>query len=238
MKITETKIKVSDLVANYSDNGDGGVFGYDGRLTIRPSYQREFVFSDKQRAAVIDSVMNGFPLNLMYWSKTGPDTYEVLDGQQRTISIAQYVSKDFPVKINGNDKFFQNLTDEEKQTILDYELMLFETGTDELSKCTSLKMLKLIDRESQNNRNTRKNEMHKLFSYIDNNSIIGLIGYREYIMTGTILLDTKKYKRDFCDNEAVAYLCDLQDKIIAPWKARMYSIKTALTNLVFCANLI
>lgn len=122
MKITETKIKVSDLVENYSDDGDGGVYGYNNRLTIRPSYQRNFCFSDKQRAAVIDSVMNGFPLNLMYWSKTGPDTYEVLDGQQRTISIAQYVNKDFPVKINGNDKFFQNLTDEEKQTILDYEL--------------------------------------------------------------------------------------------------------------------
>ena len=68
MKITETKIKVSDLVENYSDDGDGGVYGYNNRLTIRPSYQRNFCFSDKQRAAVIDSVMNGFPLNLMYLS--------------------------------------------------------------------------------------------------------------------------------------------------------------------------
>lgn len=75
--------------------------------------------------------------------------------------------------------------------------------------------------------------MHKLFSYIDDTSIFGLISYRKYIMAGTILLDTKKYKRDFYDNEAVAYLCDLQDKIIAPWKARMHFIKTALTNLVF-----
>lgn len=122
MKITETKIKVSDLVENYSDDGDGGVYGYNNRLTIRSFFQREFIYGDKQRKAVIDSVLNGFPLNLMYWSKTGPDTYEVLDGQQRTISIAQYVNKDFPVKINGNDKFFQNLTDEEKRTILDYEL--------------------------------------------------------------------------------------------------------------------
>ena len=122
MQITETKVKVSDLCKNYSDNGDGGVFGFDGKLTIRPAFQREFVYNDKQRAAVIDSVMNGFPLNVMYWSKTGPDTYEVLDGQQRTISIAQYVNKDFPIKINGNDKFYQNLTDEERQTILNYEL--------------------------------------------------------------------------------------------------------------------
>lgn len=122
MKITETKIKVSDLVENYSDDGDGGVYGYNNRLTVRPSFQREFIYREEQRAAVIDSVMNGFPLNVMYWSKTGPDSYEVLDGQQRTISIAQYVNKDFPVKINGNDKFFQNLTDEERQIILNYEL--------------------------------------------------------------------------------------------------------------------
>lgn len=125
MKITETKIKVSDLVENYKDNGDGGVFGYNNRLTIRPSFQREFIYGEKQRAAVIDSVMNGFPLNVMYWSKTGADTYEVLDGQQRTVSIAQYINKDFPIKINGNDKFFQNLTNEEKQAILDYELTVY-----------------------------------------------------------------------------------------------------------------
>ena len=97
MKITETKIKVSDLVENYKDNGDSGVFGYNDRLTIRPSFQREFIYREKQRAAVIDSVMNGFPLNVMYWSKTGADTYEVLDGQQRTVSIAQYINKDFPI---------------------------------------------------------------------------------------------------------------------------------------------
>lgn len=125
MKITETKIKVSDLVENYKDNGDGGVFGYNDRLTIRPSFQREFIYGEKQRVAVIDSVMNGFPLNVMYWSKTGADTYEVLDGQQRTVSIAQYINKDFPIKINGNDKFFQNLTNEEKQAILDYELTVY-----------------------------------------------------------------------------------------------------------------
>lgn len=58
----------------------------------------------------------------MYWSKTGNDTYEVLDGQQRTISVAQYVNKDFSIKVNGNDKFFQNLTDTERDKILDYEL--------------------------------------------------------------------------------------------------------------------
>lgn len=125
MKITPIQVTIADLTKNYKDDGDGGVFGYDGRLTIRPSFQREFVYKDKQRNLVIDSVRKGRPLNVMYWSKTGNDTYEVLDGQQRTISIAQYVNKDFPIKVNGNDKFFQNLTDTERDQILNYELTVY-----------------------------------------------------------------------------------------------------------------
>ena len=132
MKITPIQVTIADLTKNYKDDGDGGVFGYDDRLTIRPAYQREFVYKDKQRDLVIDSVMKSRPLNVMYWSKTGKDTYEVLDGQQRTISVAQYVNKDFPIKVNGNDKFFQNLTDTERDQILNYELTVYICeGTEE-----------------------------------------------------------------------------------------------------------
>ena len=132
MKIEKVEITVRDLTANYSNDGDDGVYGYNGRLTIRPNFQRSFVYSDKQRNAVIDTVRKGFPLNTMYWSKTGNDKYEVLDGQQRTISICQYVNKDFPIKVNGNDKFFHNLTDTEKDKILDYTLDVYICeGTEE-----------------------------------------------------------------------------------------------------------
>ena len=132
MKITPIQVTVEELTKNYKDDGDGGVFGLDGKLTIRPAYQREFIYKDKQRDMVIDSVRKGRPLNVMYWSKTGPDTYEVLDGQQRTISIAQYVNKAFPVKINGNDKFFHNLTNTECDQILNYELTIYVCeGTEE-----------------------------------------------------------------------------------------------------------
>lgn len=132
MKIEPIQVTVADLTKNYSDDGDGGVFGYDNRLTIRPAYQREFVYKDKQRDLVIDSIRKDRPLNVMYWSKTGNDTYEVLDGQQRTISIAQYVNKDYPIKVNGNDKFFQNLTDTERDQILNYELTVYICeGTEE-----------------------------------------------------------------------------------------------------------
>lgn len=132
MQITETKVKVSDLCENYSDNGDGGVFGLDGKLTIRPAFQREFVYKDKQRDAVIETVRKGYPLNVMYWSKVSDTEFEVLDGQQRTISLGQYLNGDYAIKINGNDKFFHNLTETEKQQIRDYELTIYVCeGTEE-----------------------------------------------------------------------------------------------------------
>ena len=80
MEITEMKIKVSDLMKDYVDHGDNsdeGVFAYGGKLTVRPAYQRNFVYGDKQRDAVIHSIRKKYPLNVMYWAKTGEDTYEV-----------------------------------------------------------------------------------------------------------------------------------------------------------------
>ena len=109
MNITKKQVTVRELCENYRDDNDGGVYGYDNGthiLVLRPKWQREFVYGNKQRNAVIDSILQGFPLGLMYWSKSKEDCYECLDGQQRTISIGQYLHGDFPVKINGNDKFF------------------------------------------------------------------------------------------------------------------------------------
>lgn len=143
MKITEQHITVRELVENYKDDGDGGVVGYNGRLVIRPAFQREFVYKDKQRDAVIETVMKGYPLNIMYWSKTGTDTYEVLDGQQRTISVAQYVNGDFPVNINGNDKFYHNLSQEEKDKILDYELTIYICDGSETEKLEWFKVINI-----------------------------------------------------------------------------------------------
>lgn len=121
MDIKEIKIKVSELCKNYVDDGEGGVFAYDGKLTVRPAFQREFVYKDKQRDAVIDSIRHNYPLNVMYWSKTSDDTFEVLDGQQRTISICQYINKDYSIE----HRFFHNLNDDEKKQLLDYELTIY-----------------------------------------------------------------------------------------------------------------
>lgn len=135
MKITEHKIKVSELCQNYRDDGDGGVYGYDDgihKLTIRPSFQREFIYKDNQRNAVIDSVIKERPLNVMYWSKVSDTEFEVMDGQQRTISLGQYLNGDFSIKINGNNKFYHNLSDTEKEQINGYELTVYICeGTEE-----------------------------------------------------------------------------------------------------------
>ncbi len=121
MKIDLHKIPIRNVIAEYKDNSEEGVVAYAGKLDIRPKYQREFVYTGKQRDAVIETVKNGFPLNVMYWVKTDQGNFEVLDGQQRTISIGQYVNGDFSL----NDRFFHNLTKEEQDQILNYEMMIY-----------------------------------------------------------------------------------------------------------------
>lgn len=127
MEITLHTIKVSELVENYCDNDEMGVTGYNGKLDIRPPYQREFCYKDNQQQAVMDTVIKGFPLNTMYWVERDDGRYEVLDGQQRTISICRYVSGVF----SHNLRYFGNLQPDEKKQILDYELQVyFCKGTD------------------------------------------------------------------------------------------------------------
>lgn len=121
MKIEFKQIKVRDIVNGYVDEQENGVYGYNGLLNIRPAYQREFVYKDLKRDMVIDTVSRGLPLNIMYWAKNDDGTFEVLDGQQRTISICQYVIGDFSI----DSKYFHSLTDSEQEQILNYELMIY-----------------------------------------------------------------------------------------------------------------
>ena len=127
MKIDLQEITVCELVEGYRDDGDDGVFGFGGKLDIRPPYQRAFVYDNKQRDAVIDTVTKGFPLNVMYWSIRGDGSFEIIDGQQRTISIAQYVTRVF----SFNGLYFDNTPQDEQDQILDYVLQVYLcSGTD------------------------------------------------------------------------------------------------------------
>jgi hypothetical protein len=151
MKIELHEITVSDIAAGYVDNSEEGVIGYGGKLNIRPKYQREFVYDDKKRNAVIDTIRKGFPLNVMYWVKNDDGTYEVLDGQQRTISFCQYVKGDFSL----NNRAFHNLTDTEKQAILTYKLMVYFCDGNDKEKLDWFRIIniageKLTDQELRN----------------------------------------------------------------------------------------
>lgn len=127
MKIELNEIPVSEVVKGYKDSAENGVVGYGGRLNIRPAFQREFIYKEKQRNEVLNTVRNDFPLNVMYWVKSGEESYEMLDGQQRTISVCQYINGDFSIQY----QYFHNLTKDEQQQILDYKLMIYICdGTD------------------------------------------------------------------------------------------------------------
>ena len=127
MKIELLDLTVQELVEDYYDDDEGGVTGYGGKLDIRPPFQREFVYKDKERNAVIDSILKGFPLNVMYWADRENGEFEIIDGQQRTISVAQYVEGDFSFK----DLYFHNLPSDKQELILDYKLMVYVcSGTD------------------------------------------------------------------------------------------------------------
>ncbi len=128
MKIDLIDLTVRDLVEGYHDDGEGGVVGYGGKLDIRPPYQREFIYEEKERNAVIDSILKEYPLNVMYWAGRGDGTYEIIDGQQRTISIAQYVAEIPGFSINGLG--FHNQQSDIQEQILNYPLTVYVcTGT-------------------------------------------------------------------------------------------------------------
>ncbi len=131
MKIELKEITVREVADGYLDSAEEGVVGYGGRLDIRPKYQREFVYDQKKRNAVIDTIRRSFPLNVMYWVVTDEGTYEVMDGQQRTISFCQYANGDFSIPVDGHPMAFHNLPKTLQDQILDYKLMVyFCSGTD------------------------------------------------------------------------------------------------------------
>ena len=123
MRITRRTIEIGQIVEGYKNKEEEGVVGYNGKLNIRPAYQREFVYDDKKRNAVIDTIMKGFPLNVMYWSKNLDGTYELLDGQQRTISFCEFISG---LKFSLSDEtWWGSLPADKQDEILHYPLDIY-----------------------------------------------------------------------------------------------------------------
>ena len=156
MEIKLHEIKIRDVVNGYVDNQESGVVGYGGKLDIRPPFQREFIYNEKERDAVINTVNSGFPLNVMYWSKNKDgEGYELLDGQQRTLSICQYVNGDFSLGM----KYFHSLPVDLQNKILDYKLMVYICEGEDSEKLAWFRTIniageKLTDQELLNSQYT------------------------------------------------------------------------------------
>ena len=156
MKIELQRIPIRELVQDYVDDPERGVSGYGGRLDIRPAYQREFVYKEKDRDAVVRTVMRGFPLNVMYWVKRKDGTSEVMDGQQRTISICRYVAGDFAWGDSEHGaKYFHRQPEDVRERFLDYELMVYFCEGEESEKIDwfrtiNIAGLELTDQEMRN----------------------------------------------------------------------------------------
>lgn len=124
MTIKQTEVTVREITQGYTNNDEQGVCGFGGQLDIRPPYQREFIYNEKEQEAVITTVLNGYPLNVMYWVKRSDDAecpYEVMDGQQRTLSLCEYVAG----KFSHDFKNFFNQPMDVQNKILDYKLTVY-----------------------------------------------------------------------------------------------------------------
>ena len=151
MNIELKEFTIRDIANGYINDNENGVVGFDKKLNIRPKYQREFVYDDDKRNAVIDTIRKGFPLNVMYWAKTDNGEYELMDGQQRTISFCSYINGDFSL----NHQYFFNLEKDEQEQILNYKLFIYVCdGTDKEKldwfKIINIAGMKLTDQELRN----------------------------------------------------------------------------------------
>ena len=106
-----------------------GLFGLGGKLTIQPEYQRNYIYADgggKKEALVIESLLKGYPLGLIYFNKVAKDKFEVLDGQQRITSIGRFVTNKFAVMDDGNPKYFDSLPADQQARIQGSKLLIYE----------------------------------------------------------------------------------------------------------------
>ena len=132
MKTTlRTAITVADICAGfvYNQLEGKGLFGLGGKLTIQPEYQRNYIYAEgggKREAAVIESLLKGYPLGLIYFNKVAENKFEVLDGQQRITSIGRFVTSKFAIMDNGNPKNFDSLPADQQAKIRDSKLLIYE----------------------------------------------------------------------------------------------------------------
>lgn len=123
-----TEITIQELCDGfvYNELEGKGLFGLSGKLTIQPEYQRNYIYADgKKDVAVIESILKGYPLGLIYFNQTDEDRYEVLDGQQRITSIGRFLAKKFAIMEDGKPLYFDSLPIEQQEKILNTKMLIY-----------------------------------------------------------------------------------------------------------------
>lgn len=158
MNIHPQSIKVIDVIDGFKDGGEtGGVVAYHGLLNVRPKYQRNFCYDVPDEQKVIRSILNGWPLNVMYWVKNPDGTFEILDGQQRTLSICNFCGtinekgirngSFLIVGADGKQYNFQSLTKEDQDKILNYELTIYVCEGTEKEKLEWFQIINMVGKQ-------------------------------------------------------------------------------------------
>ncbi len=128
--VLRTNITVEDVCDGfvYNELEGKGLFGLSGKLTIQPEYQRNYIYADGKRdVAVIDSILRGYPLGLIYFNTVDKDKFEVLDGQQRITSIGRFVTNKFAIKDeHGMEQYFSGIASNKQDLILKTKLLIYE----------------------------------------------------------------------------------------------------------------
>ena len=161
MKTTlHTDWTVGDICKGFIfDQNEGkGLFGLNGKLIIQPEYQRNYIYGDgKKDVAVVESLLKGYPLGLIYFVENEDGMYEVLDGQQRITSFARYVNQSWPFSVirNGKAKLFKSLDKDEQDKILNTELTIYvckgePSEIEEWFKTINIAGVPLVDQELRN----------------------------------------------------------------------------------------
>lgn len=131
MKTTlKTNITVKEICDGfvYNELEGKGLFGLSGKLTIQPEYQRNYIYADGKRdVAVIESILKGYPIGLIYFNTVAADKFEVLDGQQRITSVGRFVTDKFAIKDeNGLEQYFTGIAADKQKKILETKLLIYE----------------------------------------------------------------------------------------------------------------
>ena len=154
-----TDITIADISKGfvYNEYEGKGLFGLSGKLTIQPEYQRNYIYADgKKDVAVIDSILKGYPLGLIYFTKVAEDKYEVLDGQQRITSFGRFITGKFPIAdSNGIPRYFIGLPTDQQEKIMQTKLTIYicegtETEIKEWFKTINIAGVPLNEQELSN----------------------------------------------------------------------------------------